>query len=632
MASLQNIPYDLLLSIAHHLDLADICALQLTCKQLRYAVRTRPVYREMAVSLLRRCRALPLYGFKRISDLSTDQLVEVVNRAAQLERGWLTRTPRPAVNAFIPQGEEVLNGITKSTDATGWGIKSRYWYKVVGTPPDEEVDWLSPITASYTLCATKSGKVVCWDVLRDVGIAEWNPGERWELWKCRVEFEQRIVYFTMAKVLRGKDDEKVMQFELMQIHFPEQKLDTDEQISPSFSNLRSFKTLGIVMNVFLLDPEARLLAGFVWISRTNSIGLYVLLDWNKEEYVFVDTGIQCTNTANWSCILCDGSIVIHSEEATFACQHFFPLYVLAQHVTISNPSLSFVPRMTSQLKPSRTVNRSFTFPVLPPESYVLPFRQPVIQNILVAVPPGNQFHQILPLPAVDDDPTPPTDVNNPPNPFSDQIWYPESAHFVRQWWPTLPSVPRLSCTVVLLAQHHPQTHVTKYVLAQHYFTVPLQMPGTDADADDAMMQMWYVSVPFEVVCVSDQADDDDDTMDAPPRQRPLLAVDFGHAVWLEHVRAADDEEDEEPYERGQKRLRFVSFPGVQLEGEGSAVRSGIGSGGGADGTFEMEGAARTLAIPKELDLHDVETINIDQSQGAVILSVRRGKIFILCYE
>jgi hypothetical protein len=186
--------------------------------------------------------------------------------------------------------------------------------------------------------------------------------------------------------------------------------------------------------------------------------------------------------------------------------------------------------------------------------------------------------------------------------------------------------------VVLLAQHHPHTHVTKYVLAQHYFTVPLHLPETDAEPDDAMMRMWYVSVPFEVVCVTDQADEDEDVPEAPPRQRPLLAVDFGHAVWLEHVRAADDEEDEEPYERGQKRLRFVSFPGVRLEGEGHAVRSGIGGGGGPDGSFEMEGAARTLAIPKELDLHEVETINIDQSQGAVILSVRQGKIFILCYE
>ena len=118
---------------------------------------------------------------------------------------------------------------------------------------------------------------------------------------------------------------------------------------------------------------------------------------------------------------------------------------------------------------------------------------------------------------------------------------------------------------------------------------------------------------------------------APLRQRPLLAVDFGHAVWLEHVCAADDEEDEKPHARGQKRLRFVSFRGVKLESEGHAVRSGIG-GGGPDGSFEMEGTVRTLAIPEELDLHEVETINIDQSQGVVILSVLRGKIFILCYE
>ena len=335
-----------------------------------------------------------------------------------------------------------------------------------------------------------------------------------------------------------------------------------------------------------------------------------------------------TNTANWSCILCDGSIVIHSEEATFACQYFFPLSVLAQHVTLSNPSPSFVPQISARLKPTRNISRGFTFPILPPDSYVHPFRQPIVHNIIIAGP-GNQIHPIV-LPQVED-PTPVMDVNNPPNPWSDQLWYPESAHFVRQWWPTLPSVPRLSCTVVLLAQHHPHTHVTKYVLAQHYFTVPLHIPDADADPNDAMMRMWYVSVPFEVVCVTDQADEDEDAPEPLPRQRPLLAVDFGHAVWLEHVRAADDDEDEEPYERGQKRLRFVSFPGVRLEGEGHAVRSGIGGGGGPDGSFEMEGAARTLAIPKELDLHEVETINIDQSQGAVILSVR-GKIFILCYE
>jgi hypothetical protein len=110
------------------------------------------------------------------------------------------------------------------------------------------------------------------------------------------------------RMTRSSDDEKVMQFELMQIHFPEQNSGSDEQISPCFSTLRSFKTLGIVMNVFLLDPEARLLAGFVWIGRFNSIGLYVLLDWNKEEYVFIDTGIQCVSRSRWPCDMC---LVIH---------------------------------------------------------------------------------------------------------------------------------------------------------------------------------------------------------------------------------------------------------------------------------------------------------------------------------
>jgi hypothetical protein len=77
------------------------------------------------------------------------------------------------------------------------------------------------------------------------------------------------------------------------------------------------------MNVFLLDPPGRLLACFVWVSNPNSIGLYTLLDWDTQEYVFIDTGIECVSHAliylcavfayfkpisqlpssNWSCIL-----------------------------------------------------------------------------------------------------------------------------------------------------------------------------------------------------------------------------------------------------------------------------------------------------------------------------------------
>lgn len=171
---------------------------------------TRPVYRHLAAGLLRRCRALPLAGFQRLGDLSTEQLIHLVNKAARLERGWLTRAPQPARSSVYSPllqppspSSSKGKGKAKATDDEEGEEGGRNWYKIVSTPPDEEVDWLSPITACYTLCATKSGKVVCWDVQKDEGLAQWNPGERWELWKCRVEFDERSVFFTMARVLGG---------------------------------------------------------------------------------------------------------------------------------------------------------------------------------------------------------------------------------------------------------------------------------------------------------------------------------------------------------------------------------------------------------------------------------------------
>jgi len=44
------------------------------------------------------------------------------------------------------------------------------------------------------------------------------------------------------------------------------------------------------------------------------------------------------------------------------------------------------------------------------------------------------------------------------------------------------------------------------------------------------------------------------------------------------------------------------------------------------------GVVHTLPTPPGLQLGLVETINIDQSQGAIILSDKGGKIWILCYE
>ncbi|KAI0669427.1 hypothetical protein C8Q78DRAFT_1039921 [Trametes maxima] len=654
MISLATLPYDLLLNIARHLELHDVHALHLTCKALHGFAVTRPVYRNLATALLKRCRALPLHGFQRLSDLTDGQLVEAVNQATRLEIAWLVRGPRPAIcSPYLYSAESPLNG-------------ERSWYKVISAPPNEEVDWLSPITSSYSLCATKSGKVVCWDVHQDECLAEWDPKERWELWKCRVEFDVRTVFFTMAKVLQRSYDDRVMEFVLMKLEFPEKG-------EPTFSELATFKTIGVVMNVFLLDPSSCLLSAFVWVASSNTIGLYALLDWSKEQYVFIDTGIECSMSSNWSCILYKEQIVIHSEESDVAHQYFYPISVLHQHARPSSTLSTFVPSISQRLAPVTTMSAPFIFP-------------PLTRSSSPATIPDEDEPPPVTSQPQEDDAQEPNNADGDPeddagsatvsdsNPFPYPPWYPESAHFVRQWWPTLSTVPRLSCTVVLLADHEPDTHRTRYVLAQHYFKVPLIEPedlehlpsqavkaaeaalangtiGTNGangaspsgssssssesswaevesatpdrpaklrSAESSMMRLWYVSEPFEVVCVLDGMDEELDPEGLQERPRPLMAVDFGHAVWIEFTYPPE-------MDREEKRLRFVTFPPVNRDRDGMAY-------GGISAADSLEGTVHTLEVPDELDLDTVETINIDQSQGAIIISVRDGKIFILCYE
>ena len=84
-------------------------------------------------------------------------------------------------------------------------------------------------------------------------------------------------------------DDRIMEFVLMKLEFPDEN-------QPVFSELATFKTIGVVMNVFLLDPSSRLLSAFVWVASSNTIGLYALLDWSQQEYVFIDTGIECVRS------------------------------------------------------------------------------------------------------------------------------------------------------------------------------------------------------------------------------------------------------------------------------------------------------------------------------------------------
>ena len=145
------------------------------------------MYQNFAIRLLRRNRALPLVGFQRLQDLNIDELVSVVTKAYRIEKSWMTGSLAPTSPAVSPS--HYLSGGKKPSDT---------WYRIVSTP-DPDVDWISLIGSGYMLCATKSGRVICWDIHDETYLNAWQPEDKWELWKCRVEFDSRQVFFIMAK-------------------------------------------------------------------------------------------------------------------------------------------------------------------------------------------------------------------------------------------------------------------------------------------------------------------------------------------------------------------------------------------------------------------------------------------------
>lgn len=120
--------------------------------------------------MLDRCQPLPVDGFLRLLDLSTPELARTVKRGFRGQTSWQTRRPRLTVP-----------------------------YKSFSAPGDEDIVWLSPVTSHYALLCTKSGKVLCWDTERGKCVAEWYSGDDWEIWKCRVEFDERAAYLAMAR-------------------------------------------------------------------------------------------------------------------------------------------------------------------------------------------------------------------------------------------------------------------------------------------------------------------------------------------------------------------------------------------------------------------------------------------------
>lgn len=212
-------------------------------------------------------------------------------------------------------------------------------------------------------------------------------------------------------------------------------------------------------------------------------------------------------------------------------------------------------------------------------------------------------------------------------------WYPDSVHYVRQWWPSLPGVQSL-CNAVTLVMAEEVQGPLRFVLTQHYFEAGL--PGADHVTSEGVpgtlrknYPMSYVSIPFAIACTimrNEQSGDDGDDDDSDYTLVPLIATDFGHAVWIEHIThieslrigdGADAAMGEPVYYSMGRRMRFVTFPPI------SSMWTHNNS---------EELTVRTLETPAELNLNTVNNICLDQSQGTVTLSVTDGRIYVLYYE
>jgi hypothetical protein len=85
----------------------------------------------------------------------------------------------------------------------------------------------------------------------------------------------------------------------MKLDIPEEQLTSQSAVAteplppPVFTRITKFNTNGMVLNVFILNHSSRILSAYIYLPGSNTLGLYIVLDWDISEYIFFDTSIDC---------------------------------------------------------------------------------------------------------------------------------------------------------------------------------------------------------------------------------------------------------------------------------------------------------------------------------------------------
>ncbi|KIY63342.1 hypothetical protein CYLTODRAFT_414086 [Cylindrobasidium torrendii FP15055 ss-10] len=573
---LDQLPYDVFLAITFFLDIPDVYNISLTCKGLRGFINTKPIFRIQAAKLLAHCRPLPLKGFNQISDLSRPELAAAVTRTHRTFTALQTRGPRPLKGVLSRRALSRCSFLDATEPEAAVGVRS--WYRTLRLPMENEdyIDWFSTITSKYVLCSTKKGTLYCQNIETSRLDGAWTLGYEWELWKCKVDLERRRSIIIMADKVDYESDNyhtfnPLVNWGIAEIQFP----GPGDNSIPEFFEVARFATRGLTMNVFILDQTTRTIAFLCMLNHHNAqhdmlagtLGLLFIPDWEKPGHVYIDTGIDTNLNSGWTCVLLPAHkrlVLIHHEDAPQLTQYVYPLDLLKPYMSHSTG----IPATSALVRPVSIVRREFLI-------FIFDSTAPKMHVSLVP-------------------------ATSPLNPYPSVEWPAECSYFLRQWWPQLEKSEWTSSGVALLTQQRrddiaPQQQ--RNTLVQYYFDVPTttSTPGEPTVTAGRPLHMWHIHTDFVIACIKDH------TADAEEEDnRPLIAVDFGVAVWLEH-------------QGDSLVLSFATFPEVDASTpEGCEVHQ--------------------LATPPELDLAEVESLTIDQSHMAVIVCLSDGEVYVLCYE
>ncbi len=188
-SQLASLPFDVLLCIADSLRVQDINTLELV-REPRF---TPPFL------LLINAFSLDMPASEGLCEVVLAESPTCVCYAEELPAAACER-----VSSHKRAFAQVLANVVKRGDRlqNGWHERRPELTLPYRDDPSAErgVDRLAvPDHVQYTLCCTRTGKVICWDVLNSECVAEWQFGRRLGDLKCRVEFDERTVYFALAK-------------------------------------------------------------------------------------------------------------------------------------------------------------------------------------------------------------------------------------------------------------------------------------------------------------------------------------------------------------------------------------------------------------------------------------------------